>query len=716
MERLPNRQSSFAKAKRVKPQAGKTSSAISLKWPHSNAFRATPDTLAEAGFYFDPSYEERDNVTCFLCSKQLSDWDENDDPFDIHWSKCKTSCAWAIVRCGLKYDFDDEGHYVFQKSRVPTAKGMEKARLQTFILVGTWPHQDKNHGAHQKRMAQAGFVYTPQHENDDLATCLYCSTSLSGWEDDDDPLWVFKIKDHTMYSTLQIHCREEHRKRVAKHNLDCPFFAVPASSSKPNAKAVKPVSSKKRSQSTATTRSRAQSVAPTESDVDMELAAADSSTSVATTANGRPPRTTRSKSRAPVNEEVGTTKGKAPKKTPNKITSKTVKPSPSDVDEDSDASSGKTPAPPKRGRPKKSVTTETGDEESKNTDALEAVTATPKPKASRSAKTPGTVTRASSRTNTKQKVKTSVESDREAEEPEQTHRGAVRRAATTVEEISVSESCRAPPKRKGKSKTAATATNPATDDESEGNEAEEDREGSLTRPEPVDEDHPAIEPDRAFSINLALDEPASSQMSPPSSRTTPFTDREHTEEQPLSIWRPPPVDMEDAVVEISSDEEAVQDHDAQSPNAPASRPCSSPLPAKPGRSFGCSIADPAIARDPEIIPLDVEMAMAEAPITPQQQARNLSQKQNSLVERNTTLNNQPQCVVNEDFLPFQPPLAVLPIERIQGMTEVELSMTVEEWIRHEMQVQYDTFKADGERKIHAFQERAKSTRKAIESM
>ena len=39
-------------------------------------------------------------------------------------------------------------------------------------------------------MAQAGFVYTPQHSGDDLATCLYCNTSLSGWDAEDDPMYV----------------------------------------------------------------------------------------------------------------------------------------------------------------------------------------------------------------------------------------------------------------------------------------------------------------------------------------------------------------------------------------------------------------------------------------------------------------------------------------------------------------------------------------------
>ncbi|KAJ6561080.1 hypothetical protein DFH09DRAFT_1160400 [Mycena vulgaris] len=77
MEVLQNRLDSFVKQKR-----GKT-----LKWPHPKTWLATPETLAEAGFYFDPSTDDPDNATCFMCNKQVTEWAEDDDPFDIHWTK-----------------------------------------------------------------------------------------------------------------------------------------------------------------------------------------------------------------------------------------------------------------------------------------------------------------------------------------------------------------------------------------------------------------------------------------------------------------------------------------------------------------------------------------------------------------------------------------------------------------------------------------------------
>jgi hypothetical protein len=106
MEALQNRIDSFAKQKRVK-NPSKSSSYVNAKWPHSSHFLARPETLAEAGFYYNPSFEDRDNVLCFVCGKQLSEWEEGDDPFGIHWEKCGAKCCWASVRCGLKYDMDE---------------------------------------------------------------------------------------------------------------------------------------------------------------------------------------------------------------------------------------------------------------------------------------------------------------------------------------------------------------------------------------------------------------------------------------------------------------------------------------------------------------------------------------------------------------------------------------------------------------------------------
>ncbi|KAG1906128.1 uncharacterized protein F5891DRAFT_942184 [Suillus fuscotomentosus] len=194
MESLQARIDSFLKSKRVKRSSKPNSTSATVKWPHPSSFNANPHTLAEAGFYWVPSWEDRDSVACFLCHKELSDWDEDDNPFLIHWQKCGNTCAWAIVRCGLSEDIAEDGSFVFlNKKRLPTSKAMEKARLQTFG-EDLWPHDGQDdHGASSKKMAQGGFVYTPQTKGDDTVTCLYCNLSLGGWDADDDPMWVNEV-------------------------------------------------------------------------------------------------------------------------------------------------------------------------------------------------------------------------------------------------------------------------------------------------------------------------------------------------------------------------------------------------------------------------------------------------------------------------------------------------------------------------------------------
>lgn len=115
MEAFKARLASFEKSKRVKytTEAGKTAT-VTLKWPHKDDIRATPHALAQAGFYWNPSAEdgEEDNVRCFICDKELAEWGRRDDPFELHFAKCgqgESACPWAVARCGIEYDMDDDG-------------------------------------------------------------------------------------------------------------------------------------------------------------------------------------------------------------------------------------------------------------------------------------------------------------------------------------------------------------------------------------------------------------------------------------------------------------------------------------------------------------------------------------------------------------------------------------------------------------------------------
>ncbi|KAJ7708823.1 hypothetical protein B0H17DRAFT_366124 [Mycena rosella] len=66
--------------------------------------------------------------------------------------------------------------------------------------------------------------------------------------------------------------------------------------------------------------------------------------------------------------------------------------------------------------------------------------------------------------------------------------------------------------------------------------------------------------------------------------------------------------------------------------------------------------------------------------------------------------NAPQA--SPEGFAFIPPLATDPFENIESLTEAEQDMTVEEWIRYQMGIEYERFKRDGERQLGMFDLRA----------
>jgi inhibitor of apoptosis domain-containing protein len=70
MEVLQARIDSFKKSRRIK-NPNKQSSTVTVRWPHPLTFKANPETLGAAGFFYNPSYEGPDSVTCYFCDKEL---------------------------------------------------------------------------------------------------------------------------------------------------------------------------------------------------------------------------------------------------------------------------------------------------------------------------------------------------------------------------------------------------------------------------------------------------------------------------------------------------------------------------------------------------------------------------------------------------------------------------------------------------------------------
>ena len=94
------------------------------------------EQLAQAGFYYNPTSSNPDNVTCYLCRSNLDGWEETDNAVDEHLSHSQ-DCGWAItmsveqaIEKGLGEALDD-----------PLSGRMLEARKMTFATG--WPHEEK---------------------------------------------------------------------------------------------------------------------------------------------------------------------------------------------------------------------------------------------------------------------------------------------------------------------------------------------------------------------------------------------------------------------------------------------------------------------------------------------------------------------------------------------------------------------------------------------
>ncbi|KUJ16985.1 BIR-domain-containing protein [Mollisia scopiformis] len=188
--RLSSFQTAHQLAKRRASNAS-TKGSKSIKWPHKFM---TGEELARAGFFYHPTQSNPDNVACFLCHKNLDGWEEDDDPLAEHL-KLSPNCGWAIVASIEKGDEELSLQY-------PASSSMIEARKATF--ADHWPHEGKKGWkCKTKQMVDSGWKYTPTSDSDDMATCVYCSLALDGWEPADKPM-------------------DEHFKRSS----DCAFFTL----------------------------------------------------------------------------------------------------------------------------------------------------------------------------------------------------------------------------------------------------------------------------------------------------------------------------------------------------------------------------------------------------------------------------------------------------------------------------------------------------------
>ncbi|KAF3181006.1 hypothetical protein EYR41_010280 [Orbilia oligospora] len=168
---------SFTSPPTRKRQSNSKKGSKSTKWSWP-AGHPAPELMARAGFYFKPTQGEEDNSACFLCQKNMSFWETEDDPAEQH-GRHGTTCGWALTMCR---DLVVDGKIIAE----PLGEEMCRARRMTFDQW--WPHEDKKGWIPTvEKVVMAGFIFRPRGEGDDTVFCPYCSLSIDAWEKDDDP-------------------------------------------------------------------------------------------------------------------------------------------------------------------------------------------------------------------------------------------------------------------------------------------------------------------------------------------------------------------------------------------------------------------------------------------------------------------------------------------------------------------------------------------------
>jgi len=194
---------------------------IVLKWPHDQTYQ--PEEMASFGFYYDPTYQYHDCVTCYYCKKKEYSWPiprekimMNDgmqvQPPILRHAHNSPDCINARILCArFECEHSKDFHWENDAQFKDPSESSE-IRRKTFIgwpydksttrKVGRRETEQKKSGLPTSvELADNGFYYISYDKGDDAVTCLYCGVSLEGWEKGDN-------------------VAEEHRKR----NPDCYVF------------------------------------------------------------------------------------------------------------------------------------------------------------------------------------------------------------------------------------------------------------------------------------------------------------------------------------------------------------------------------------------------------------------------------------------------------------------------------------------------------------
>ncbi|KAJ1966167.1 hypothetical protein GGI12_000258 [Dipsacomyces acuminosporus] len=177
-----------------------------FRWPYIKytSYLAQPDTLASAGFSFNPVKDSPDNVQCFYCGFELTGWEPSDDPFSEHFEH-QPNCKYAQLHCQTResrpggkiewvgWPLEANQELALEEKQVEARKMADlranaDARKATFETA-SWPHSGRADwtSVTPENLSLAGFYFTPEWPGDDTATCAFCGYALAEWEPEDDP-------------------------------------------------------------------------------------------------------------------------------------------------------------------------------------------------------------------------------------------------------------------------------------------------------------------------------------------------------------------------------------------------------------------------------------------------------------------------------------------------------------------------------------------------
>ncbi|KAG7883651.1 hypothetical protein KL938_002888 [Ogataea parapolymorpha] len=159
------------------------------------------ETMAINGFYFDPTKTHMDRVGCFTCKVKEFGWATGaTEPPSVRHLRNSPECPYSRV-LSSRHLHESEGLDWDENDLFASVQDSADIRHQTFRLA-SWPHERNKKMPSSRELAENGFYYASYEKGDDTTTCMYCGTSLEGWEAGDN-------------------VAEEHRKRKP----DCYVFA-----------------------------------------------------------------------------------------------------------------------------------------------------------------------------------------------------------------------------------------------------------------------------------------------------------------------------------------------------------------------------------------------------------------------------------------------------------------------------------------------------------